>query len=170
MTHFELKMGQKWLICANLRDISEESGVRCTKKLLWWSPAIMNVKRDLRENEVQKYRIICPFSHWNCPFSNEQKNEQMDKMTLKGPWKDQNSHLHDPKRDITRSGSAPSSPIMEYPWALSLHALRTRDRKLLLFLWHHKGFIKPLEGPENSLSRKWANGAQNEALWGYSSE
>ena len=63
----------------------------------------------------------------------------------KWPW---NSHLHDPKGDITRSGSAPSSPIMKYPWAPSLHTLRRPHRKLLLFLWHHKGLIKPLRGPE----------------------
>ena len=30
----------------------------------------MNVKRDLREEEVQEYSIICPFFYWNCPFLN----------------------------------------------------------------------------------------------------
>ena len=63
MTHFGTKKGQNGqktqLKCANPRDISEESGDKMLQKILWGSPVIMNVKRDLREEEVQKYRIIC---------------------------------------------------------------------------------------------------------------
>ena len=39
-------------------------------KILWGSPVNMNAKRGLRDEEVQKYRIICTFFHWSCPFSN----------------------------------------------------------------------------------------------------
>ena len=97
---------------------------------------------------------------------NSKKGVNIQKAS-KWPW---NSHLHDPKEDITRSGSAPSSPIMKYPWALSLNTLRRPDRKLLLLLWHHKGLIKPLRGPEIFRSQIRVNGAQTEFLWGYNSE
>ena len=39
-------------------------------KILWGSPVNMNAKRGLCDEEVQKYRIICTFFHWSCPFSN----------------------------------------------------------------------------------------------------
>ena len=70
-------MAKKQLKCANLRDISDESGDKMSQKILWGSPVIMNVKRDLREEEVQKYRIIYPFFHWNCPFSNRALSYKM---------------------------------------------------------------------------------------------
>ena len=65
----------------------------------------MNVKRDLREEEVQKYRIICPFPHWNRPFSNRALSSAKHKlkgklMQKKFERKDENTSS---RREMTKA-------------------------------------------------------------------
>ena len=70
-------MGQKTVKMCKSQDISEESGDKMSQKILWGSPVIMNGKRDLLEEEVQKKKQL------KCANLRDISEESGDKMSEK---------------------------------------------------------------------------------------